>query len=44
MSKVKRVSADQIPVIDISSLVLGEADIEVAKAFIMQARTWASCM
>mgnify|MGYP001179781380 FL=1 len=32
MSKVKRVSADQIPVIDISSLVLGEADIEVAKS------------
>ncbi len=32
MSKVKRVSADQIPVIDISSLVSGEADIEVAKS------------
>jgi hypothetical protein len=32
MSKVKRVSADQIPVIDISSLVLGEADIEAAKS------------
>ena len=27
MSKVKRVSADQIPVIDISSLVLGEAGV-----------------
>jgi len=32
MTKVKRVSADQIPVIDISSLVRGEADIEVAKS------------
>lgn len=32
MAKVTQVSADQIPVIDISSLVNGEADIEVAKS------------
>ena len=32
MNKVKRVSADQIPVIDISSLVSGEVDMEVAKS------------
>tara|TARA_B110000503_G_scaffold125970_1_gene194081 strand:- start:1439 stop:2386 length:948 start_codon:yes stop_codon:yes gene_type:complete len=32
MSKVKRVTADQIPVIDVSSLVSGKADIDVAKS------------